>query len=203
MLVLCECDQWQRQAGTTKSSVCMCYYSLCLCFLCPPGQRRHLYSWLISWCHRRREIIREETTMLQQQATQALSFTVRALPQTPFIEKQKLCFVCAGRQEVGCFHLVVWCPKKASSTWCLIIVVTGQDLRKHFNSPKTPWLNKNTIQTQTQLFLLISDVTFCCWCAFLPGLKGSDRMLLFKGLFWITKSDLYQPAVYAENVMCL
>lgn len=80
------------------------------------------------------EIIAAAALVAQLPATQTLHLAVRALLQQPFLEKQKLCFVCPGREEVDCFHLVVWYPKKPSSTWCLIIVMTGA------GPPRTFWL---------------------------------------------------------------
>lgn len=111
------------------------------CFYCPPVQRRHLHLRLVSGWHRgrRRSPERRPPWCCRSLPGTAVVpfersplFPVRALLQQPFLEKQKLCFVCPRREEVGCFNLVVWYPKKASSTWCLIIVTTRAGLTKTF-----------------------------------------------------------------------
>lgn len=87
-----------------------------------------------------------------------------------------MCFVFPRREEVGCFHLVVWYPKKASSTWCLIGVMTGA------GPPKTFWLYSRlhdcTKQFRPRHNCLFSYLIWhfvaiqAVWCAFPPYLTA-------------------------------
>lgn len=135
VLALCERNRRPHRAGTTKPSLWVHYYSLCLSvFVLSSGSEApspFVARLLVA------PIIREEGRDASGSAAShsGTSLCCTCSPAAATFKEAKVVFCLPlGREEVGCFRLVVWYPKKASSMWCLIIVMTGA------GPPKTFWL---------------------------------------------------------------
>lgn len=94
------------------------YYSLCLF---SSGSHTHLLSCLVFRWHRGRQGSSERKLRCHSLCCTCSPCS----PAATIFRKAKVVFCLTGCEEVGCFHLVVWYPKKALSTWCLINVMTG------------------------------------------------------------------------------
>lgn len=99
--------------------------------------------------------------------------------------KAEVCVLSAwGQKETGCFLSVVWCPNTGPQ---YVTFHVGNDRGR--TSVTFFFLNfsleQNTIQSQTQSLLLISDLTFCCYfssIAFFPPPPPPPGRL--KGFKW-------------------
>lgn len=159
-----------------KAQLSVCDPIIIIHFSCfPQAHTHHLLSCLVFWWHWGRR-------GSSGRRLRCHSLHCTCSPAAAIFRKAKVVFCLTGREEVGCFHLVVWYPKKALSTWCLIIVMTGagppkafqlyprlHDLIKHNSEPIT------VINNLIWHFVAVPTV----WCAFFTGLKRPDRSKSF------------------------
>lgn len=130
-----ECLSWMLlESGTAKPTVIV---SPCVsCFYCPPVRGGLSIRGCVLWWHRgrRRSLAAGRGwddaapfVELPRSLLYVLSIS------THFQKSKKSCFVFPRQQEVGCFNLVEWFPKKLPVRDVASLYTQGQDLVKHLD----------------------------------------------------------------------